>query len=133
MEKKLSPNMFISDDSLVEEFSSVTISPAKMEELKLFAGDTVLLKGKKRKETVAVVNPDESASDNKVRITKVMRSNLSYLHTYTNRLIFVIHSHTHFFSFHLALEFDWVIQCRLPHYQTSNSPRQCKYYHSRTL
>jgi len=81
MEKKLSPNMFISDDSLVEEFSSVTISPAKMEELKLFAGDTVLLKGKKRKETVAVVNPDESASDNKVRITKVMRSNLRYICT----------------------------------------------------
>jgi transitional endoplasmic reticulum ATPase len=48
----------------------------KMEALGLFNGDTVLLKGKKRKTTVATVNTDESVSDNRVRMTKVVRSNL---------------------------------------------------------
>ena len=75
----MTPNMLVVDETLVDETSTVFVSPAKMEELKLFAGDTVLLKGKKRKETVAVVQPEESVSDNRVRISKVMRSNLRYI------------------------------------------------------
>jgi len=47
-----------------------------MEELGLFNGDTVLLKGKKAKKTVAVVNTDENISENKIKMTKVVRSNL---------------------------------------------------------
>ena len=38
--------------------------------------DTVLLKGKKRKNTVAVVNTIVGVSDNRARMTKVVRSNL---------------------------------------------------------
>jgi transitional endoplasmic reticulum ATPase len=75
-EKKTNPNMFIVDEALVDEYSTVSISPAKMQELSLFAGDTVILKGKKRKETIGIVNPDDSLSENRMRVTKVMRSNM---------------------------------------------------------
>ena len=39
------PNTFIIDDSIVDEPSAIPISTSKMEELSLFAGDTVILKG----------------------------------------------------------------------------------------
>ena len=68
--------MLLVDDSVSDDHSTVTISPKKMEELNLFGGDSVLLKGKKRKDTVAVVVSDEEISDNKLGMSKVVRSNL---------------------------------------------------------
>ena len=64
------------DDAPADDHSTVFLSAEKMEELGLFKGDTVILKGKKRKNTLAVVAADEDVSDNKVRMTKVVRSNL---------------------------------------------------------
>ena len=49
---------------------------AKMEELQLFRADTVLLKGKKRKETVCVVLSEEDVPNEKIRINRVVRKNL---------------------------------------------------------
>ena len=37
-----------------------------MDELQLFRGDSVILKGKKRKETVCIVLADDSCSDENV-------------------------------------------------------------------
>ena len=47
-----------------------------MEELQLFRADTVLLKGKKRKETVCVVLSEEDVPNEKIRINRVIRKNL---------------------------------------------------------
>merc|ERR1740117_1969251 len=47
-----------------------------MEELNLFRGDNVLLKGKKRKDTVCIVLADENLEDSKIRLNKVVRKNL---------------------------------------------------------
>lgn len=47
-----------------------------MDELNLFRGDTVLLKGKKRKETVVIVLVDEQCSNEKVRMNRCVRNNL---------------------------------------------------------
>jgi len=74
--KKATPNTLLVDDSITDDHSIITMKKQKMEDLGLFNGDTVLLKGKKRKTTVATVNTDESVSDNRVRMTKVVRSNL---------------------------------------------------------
>ena len=74
--KKQQPNMLLADDSLTDDHSSVGISSAKMKELGLFSGDTVLLKGKKRKSTVAIVITDDSVNDSRIKMTKVVRSNL---------------------------------------------------------
>jgi transitional endoplasmic reticulum ATPase len=47
-----------------------------METLELFRGDTVLLKGKKRKDTVCIVLADDTCEEAKVRLNKVVRKNL---------------------------------------------------------
>jgi transitional endoplasmic reticulum ATPase len=50
-----------------------------MDELKIFKGDTVLLKGKKRKDTVCIalaVEENDDLSDDKIRMNKVVRQNL---------------------------------------------------------
>jgi transitional endoplasmic reticulum ATPase len=49
MDKKKAPNRLIVDEAQNDDNSVVTLSAAKMEELQLFRGDTVLLKGKKGK------------------------------------------------------------------------------------
>lgn len=45
-----------------------------MDELQLFRGDTVLLKGKKRKETVCIVLSDDTVPDEKMRMNRVIRN-----------------------------------------------------------
>lgn len=47
-----------------------------MDELNLFRGDTVLLKGKKRKETVCIVLSDDTCPNDKIRMNRVVRNNL---------------------------------------------------------
>ena len=42
----------------------------------LFRGDTVLLKGKKRKDTVCIVLADDTCDNHKIRLNKVVRKNL---------------------------------------------------------
>ncbi len=66
------------DDTNVDDHYTVALNPSKMKELNLFSGDTVLLKGKKRKTTVAIVTSDESLADGRMRMGKVIRSNLRY-------------------------------------------------------
>ena len=47
-----------------------------MDELQLFRGDTVLLKGKRRRETVCIVLSDDTTADDKIRINRCVRNNL---------------------------------------------------------
>lgn len=47
-----------------------------MDELQLFRGDTVLLKGKKRRETVCIVLSDDTVHNEKVRMNRCVRNNL---------------------------------------------------------
>jgi len=44
-----------------------------MEELQLFRGDTVLLKGKRRKDTVCIVLADDTCEAGKIRMNKTRR------------------------------------------------------------
>ena len=47
-----------------------------MDELNLFKGDTVLVKGKKRKETICIVLSDDTITNEKIRMNRVIRNNL---------------------------------------------------------
>jgi len=47
-----------------------------MDELQLFRGDTVMLKGKKRKESMCIVLSDDIRPNDKIRINRVLRHNL---------------------------------------------------------
>ncbi|RYR73667.1 hypothetical protein Ahy_A02g008115 [Arachis hypogaea] len=44
--------------------------------LQLFRGDTILIKGKKRKDTVCIALADDTCEEPKIRMNKVVRSNL---------------------------------------------------------
>ena len=58
--------------------SVIQITQNKMDSLKIFKSETVLLKGKKGKETVCICLPDFNGklSDNKIRMGKCVRNNL---------------------------------------------------------
>jgi len=76
MDKKRSPNRLLVDEATNDDNSVISLSTAKMEELQLFRGDTVLIKGKKGHETVCIVLTDETCDTSNVRMNKVVRKNL---------------------------------------------------------
>lgn len=76
LDKKKAPNRLIVDDAVNDDNSVVALSPAKMDELGLFRGDTVLLKGKKRRDTVCIVLADDDCEDVRIRCNRVVRNNL---------------------------------------------------------
>lgn len=51
-----------------------------METLQLFRGDTVLVKGKMRRDTVLIVLADDDLDDGSARINRVVRHNLRVKH-----------------------------------------------------
>jgi transitional endoplasmic reticulum ATPase len=76
LKQKSKPNRLLVDDATNDDNSIVCLSQAKMDELQLFRGDTVLLKGKRRKETVCIVLSDETCPNEKIRMNRVVRNNL---------------------------------------------------------
>ncbi|CAF1703774.1 unnamed protein product [Brassica napus] len=76
LERKKSPNRLVVDEAINDDNSVVSLHPATMEKLQLFRGDTILIKGKKRKDTVCIALADESCEEPKIRMNKVVRSNL---------------------------------------------------------
>ncbi|TNN19104.1 Transitional endoplasmic reticulum ATPase isoform 1 [Schistosoma japonicum] len=74
--KRRKPNRLIVDDPIKDDNSVVYLSQAKMDELQLFRGDTVLIKGRKRRETVCVALVDETCPDDRIRFNRCVRSNL---------------------------------------------------------
>jgi transitional endoplasmic reticulum ATPase len=75
-QKKRSPHRLVVEEATNDDNSVISLSPAKMEELGLFRGDNVLIKGKKRKDTVCIVLADADLEGSKIRMNKVVRKNL---------------------------------------------------------
>jgi transitional endoplasmic reticulum ATPase len=76
LEKKRKPNRLFVEEAINDDNSVVSLNPATMDKLQLFRGDTVLIKGKKRRDTVCIVLHDESVDESKIRMNKVIRNNL---------------------------------------------------------
>lgn len=76
LRKKAAPNKLVVDDASNDDNSVLCLSTATMERLSLFRGDTVLVKGKKRRDTVLIVLADDDCDDAKVKVNKVVRQNL---------------------------------------------------------
>lgn len=74
--KKRSPNRLVVEEAINDDNSVVALNPARMEELQIFRGDTVLLRGKMRHDTVCVVLADQDLEEGKIRLNKVVRKNL---------------------------------------------------------
>ncbi|KAJ7535579.1 hypothetical protein O6H91_12G039400 [Diphasiastrum complanatum] len=76
LEKKKAPNRLIVDEAVNDDNSVIGLHPDTMEKLQFFRGDTVLIKGKKRKDTVSIVLADDTCEEPRVRMNKVVRANL---------------------------------------------------------
>jgi len=74
--KKKNPNRLLVDEASNDDNSVVALNLASMEELQLFRGDTVLIKGKRRKDTVCIVLADDTCDPGKIRMNKCVRKNL---------------------------------------------------------
>lgn len=70
LRKKPAPNKLMVDDATNDDNSIISMSNTTMEKLGLFRGDTILVKGKKRRDTVLIVLADDTCEDTKVRINK---------------------------------------------------------------
>ncbi|KAF8396532.1 hypothetical protein HHK36_018156 [Tetracentron sinense] len=76
LERKKAPNRLVVDEASKDDNSVVSMHPETMEILQFFGGDTILIKGKKRKDTICIVLADETCDEPKIRMNKVVRSNL---------------------------------------------------------
>lgn len=71
LKQKSKPNRLIVEESANDDNSVVSLSQKKMDELQLFRGDTVLLKGKRRRDTVCIVLADETIEhDDHIRMNR---------------------------------------------------------------
>eukprot|EP00906_Rhabdomonas_costata_P002091 RCo003297 len=73
---KKKPNKLIVDEAANDDNSVVGLHPSSMDALEFFRGDTVIVRGKRRKDTVCVVLADDTCPEGKVRMNKVVRKNL---------------------------------------------------------
>ncbi|GAU87372.1 hypothetical protein RvY_00236-2 [Ramazzottius varieornatus] len=76
LKQKDRPNRLLVEDAINDDNSVVCMSQKKMDELQLFRGDTVLIKGKKRRDTVCIALTEDTVPDDKVRMNRVVRRNL---------------------------------------------------------
>ncbi len=67
-------------DATNDDNSIIALSNNTMDTLQLFRGDTVLVKGKKRKDTVLIVLADDDLDDGSARMNRVVRHNLRVKH-----------------------------------------------------
>ncbi|KAJ6293752.1 hypothetical protein OIU76_021918 [Salix suchowensis] len=71
---KRHPTGFLVDDAINDENSVITLNPATMEQLDILGGDILLVKGKKRKDTVCMDLADDRCDKPKILINKFVRS-----------------------------------------------------------
>lgn len=76
LRRKAKPNRLLVEEAINEDNSVVCVSQNKMDELQLFRGDSVLLKGKRRREAVCIVLSEDTLTDEKIRINRIVRNNL---------------------------------------------------------
>ncbi|KAL3715249.1 hypothetical protein ACJRO7_007047 [Eucalyptus globulus] len=69
-------NCLVVDEVVNDDNSVVALHPETMKKLRLYRGDTILVKGKKRKDTVCIALADDTCEEPKIRMNKVVRSNL---------------------------------------------------------
>ena len=74
LDKKKAPNKLMVDDTDNDDNSTVSLSPAKLQELKIYKGDPVLIKGKKRHETLCI-----ALADNKLDWETLLASRLALM------------------------------------------------------
>lgn len=70
LKKVISKNRPIAQQSTSDDNSIISMHPKRMEDLGFFNGDTVLLKGRRGRETVCVVVPEEKMEEEHIGLSK---------------------------------------------------------------
>ncbi|KAF8475209.1 P-loop containing nucleoside triphosphate hydrolase protein [Russula ochroleuca] len=73
---KKSPNRLIVDEATSDDNSVATLNPVTMEMLQLFRGDTIIVRGKKRRDTVLICLSSDDVEEGRIQVNKVARNNL---------------------------------------------------------
>jgi len=76
LDVKKRPNRLVVEEAINDDNSVISLHPNTMEKLSFFRGDNILIKGKKRRDTIALVLHDDTVEENKIRMNKVVRNNL---------------------------------------------------------
>ncbi|XP_031502722.1 cell division cycle protein 48 homolog isoform X2 [Nymphaea colorata] len=76
LEGKKALNRLVVDEASLNDNSIISLHPDTMDTLHILRGDTVLIKGKRRRDTVCIALADEICDEPKIRMNKVVRSNL---------------------------------------------------------
>ncbi|KAI6042473.1 P-loop containing nucleoside triphosphate hydrolase protein [Pisolithus marmoratus] len=76
LRQKKSPHRLIVDEATSDDNSVATINPTTMETLSLFRGDTVIVRGKKRRDTVLICLSSDEVEEGRIQMNKVARNNL---------------------------------------------------------
>ncbi|KAF8007700.1 hypothetical protein BT93_K1639 [Corymbia citriodora subsp. variegata] len=69
-------NRLVVDEAMNDDNSVIFLHPETIKKLQLFRCDTILVKGKKRKDTVCIIGADDTCGEPKIRMNEVVRSNL---------------------------------------------------------
>ncbi|CBH15614.1 Transitional endoplasmic reticulum ATPase,putative [Trypanosoma brucei gambiense DAL972] len=72
-------NRLIADDLAEDDNSVVVLNAKRMDELSIFRGDTVKLKGKKNRSTICIAMSDENCPEGSIMVNKVTRRNIRIL------------------------------------------------------
>nr|ODO04470.1 transitional endoplasmic reticulum ATPase [Cryptococcus depauperatus CBS 7855] len=75
LRQKRSPNRLQVDESPSDDNSVAILHPTTMEALGLFRGDTVIVRGKRRKDTVLICLSQDDIEEGKIAMNKVARGN----------------------------------------------------------
>ncbi len=78
LNQKKAPNKLAVEEATNDDNTTVYLTAKKLQELGLFRGDPVLIRGKRRKTTIAIALQENgnALEDGKIRMNKVMRNNL---------------------------------------------------------
>lgn len=78
LNQKKAPNKLTVEEATNDDNTTVYMTAKKLTELGLFRGDAVILRGKRRKTTIAIALQEngKDLDDTKIRMNKVMRNNL---------------------------------------------------------
>ncbi|OMJ67634.1 hypothetical protein SteCoe_35155 [Stentor coeruleus] len=76
LERKRGPNRLIVEEATNDDNSVAVLSQAKMNELNIMRGDSIMIKGKKRRDTICITLVENELDDGKIRLNKVVRKNL---------------------------------------------------------
>lgn len=76
-QKVLKPNKLVIEESVSDDNSVAYMNTDRMAALSIYRGDTITIKGKKNRTTVAVVLEDNDLGEAKIRLSKVARKNIA--------------------------------------------------------